>query len=256
MNMKSLLLTTAFFALAGPALAQQAPMPGQPAPAPAPGQGQRQSPFERMDTNNDGVLTRDEVRAARTVAFTRLDINGDGFLVREEMAAARGMMRQAGGPNGMAEGGRPRGDHGGGGNMLERADTNNDGNISRAEFDAAGRAAESLKEQSRGQRRTAMFARFDTNSDGVISAAEIAAMRAARPERGGPQAGMPAAGGRGGLGPDTNNDQKVSLAEWLARPDPLFDRGDANKDGRVTREEAAAIVRQGRGQNGRLSRPW
>ena len=56
--------------------------------------------------------------------------------------------------------------------------------------------------------------------------------------------------------PDTNNDQRVSLAEWLARPDPLFERGDANNDGRVTREEAAATMRQGRVTIGSSKRPW
>ena len=61
--------------------------------------------------------------------------------------------------------------------------------------------------------------------------------------------------GKNRLNLDTNNDQRVSLGEWLARPNPLFERGDANKDGRVTREEAAAIVRQGRGEGGRNQRP-
>ena len=56
--------------------------------------------------------------------------------------------------------------------------------------------------------------------------------------------------------PDTNNDQKVSLAEWLARPDPLFERGDTNNDGRITREEAAAFMRQAREQRPNTRRPW
>jgi Ca2+-binding EF-hand superfamily protein len=243
MTVKSLLLTTALFALAGPAFAQQTPMPGQPMPPPQ--QGQRQGPFERLDTNNDGVITRDEVRALRTATFSRFDTNRDGFLAQDEMAAGMAAMRQAGRPEEGRPEGRPEGGHGGGPHLAS-ADTNRDGAVSRAEFDAAIAANQARRNADAQGNRDRLFMALDTNRDGTLSSAEIAAA----PARGNAQRG----GGRPNL--DTNNDQKVSLAEWLARPEPLFDRGDTNNDGRVTREEAAALVRQGRGGDGRPNRPW
>jgi Ca2+-binding EF-hand superfamily protein len=258
MTLKSLLITTALLALAGPAFAQQAPMPGQPGAAAAP-QGQRQGPFERMDANRDGVLTRDEVRVARTVTFTRLDANRDGFLVREEMPSPP--MGGAAGRGGRMPGGDGQGANrpAHGGELLRRADTNNDGNVTRAEYDAAWAAANAAKAGVASDRKARAFARLDANSDGTITRAEADAARAQtqfRPPEGPDGMGAQPQGVQGGARPsaDTNNDQKISLAEWLARPDPLFDRGDANNDGRVTRDEAAAFVRQGRG--GRPSRPW
>jgi Ca2+-binding EF-hand superfamily protein len=260
MTIKSLLITTAFFALAGPAFAQQTPMPGQPMPPPQ--QGGRPGPFERLDTNNDGVITREEIRILRTATFTRLDTNRDGFLAQDEMAAGMAAMRrgsgeEAGRPQAGTEGGPdsgPRGGHRGGPNLAS-ADTNRDGAVSRAEFDAAISANQARRNAEAGANRDRLFAALDANRDGSLSSAEMAAAPARhKGNRGGGMGPMRDGGGRPNL--DTNNDQKVSLAEWLARPEPLFDRGDANNDGRVTREEAAALVRQGRGGDGRPSRPW
>jgi Ca2+-binding EF-hand superfamily protein len=244
MSMKTLLMVTAFFAITSPAFAQQ----GQ-----APAQGQRPSPFERADANNDSVITLEEVRAARTAAFTRLDVNRDGFLVREEMPPPPNG-RRGGGPDDMQ--GVPSGDrkmghrmgHQGGGEMLGRADTNGDGNVTKAEFDAAVASAQQSSASAKQGRRDAMFNRLDTNRDGTITRAEADAIRPqmqGRPHNAGQRPN-----------PDTNNDQKVSLLEWLARPDPLFERGDTNKDGRVTREEAAAFMRDMRSEGGRRQRPW
>lgn len=50
------------------------------------------------------------------------------------------------------------------GHMLKKMDANNDGNISRAEFDTATQAH---------------FARMDQNNDGVITAAELQSVREA-----------------------------------------------------------------------------
>jgi Ca2+-binding EF-hand superfamily protein len=252
MSPKTIAFSSLMFALAGPAFAQTmpAPTPGQVPPA----QGQRPSPFERLDTNRDGVITREEVRAVRTESFTRLDTNRDGFLVRDEMMAA-----------GVREGGRRESDRmqerrlgGGGGQGLAMADANQDGTITRAEFDAALNARQAQQNAQQGANRDRMFAALDTDRNGSLSAAEVAAAPSRGKAKKGPMEERPMGQGRGGMmqSPDTNNDQKISLAEWLARPDPLFDRGDANNDGRLTREEAAAVVREGRGPGGRPSRPW
>jgi len=106
--------------------------------------------------------------------------------------------------------------------MLTRADANNDGNISRDEFLA---------------RPTEMFERLDADNDGVISASE----RPQRPERG-ERGERPQR-----VNPDANGDGQLSQAEFTAMGAGLFDRFDANDDGRVTREEmAAAHPRRGR----------
>lgn len=252
----TLLIATFLCALTSPALAQQAPTQQAPTQQqmPAGQQGQRQSPFERADANSDGVITRDEVRTARTEAFNRLDANRDSFLVREEMRQRHMEPRQ----NGISDGGH-RMKKKSGAYLLGRADANNDGSITRAEFVAASNALQQANASAMTAQREQIFARLDTNRDGTITRAEMDAGRD-QVREGRPAQGQNGAGPMGQAtrpnNPDTNNDQKVSLAEWLARPDPLFDRGDANNDGRVTREEAAAIVRQGRSNVRSAKRPW
>jgi hypothetical protein len=87
-----------------------------------------------------------------------------------------------------------------------------------------------------------MFARLDANSDGVISAAE----RPQRPERG----ERPGRGERGErANPDANNDGQLSQAEFVAAGAGMFQRLDANADGRVTREEATAAHPHRRGRD-------
>ena len=73
------------------------------------------------DSNNDGVLTRQEFDAARLAQFRQLDADNNGQLTREEMRAER---RAHGGRRGPGMG---RGDH------LARVDANNDGAITRDE---------------------------------------------------------------------------------------------------------------------------
>ena len=105
--------------------------------------------------------------------------------------------------------------------MVEKLDTNGDGNITKAEVDAhkAGR-----------------FAEADANGDGSVTAAELSAFaeaeRAERRER--RQAEM-------FKRLDTDGNGSVSEAEFLARPDRMFERADANGDGVVTAEEREAV---------------
>jgi hypothetical protein len=80
---------------AAPAGADTAP----PAAPPAAG-AMRSRMFERLDTNHDGMVSRDEYRAQVAERFDRLDTNHDGFLDQAEMTAgrdrARGMMQRGG----------------------------------------------------------------------------------------------------------------------------------------------------------------
>ena len=169
----------------------------------------------RSDSNSDGVLTRAEFDAGRVAQFTRLDADNNGQLTREEMRAEhgerggehRGRRGHRGGPGG----------HGG----FEGADANNDGNITRDEFLARPiamferldanhngvieaserpqrpeRGAESGERRQRADRPNPdtddnghfsraeftamgahMFARLDANSDGRVTQEEAQAAR-------------------------------------------------------------------------------
>lgn len=201
--MRKILLAAAGFAVlaggAGLAIAQNNAAPGEDRPA-------RHDIFQ-ADSNNDGVLTRQEFDAGRNAMFARQDVNNDGQLTRDEM--------HRGGHGGRHHGGRDGGMH-----SMRSADANNDGNITRDEFLA---------------RPLEHFNRMDTNHDGVIQASE-------RPQRGDHDANDGHGGRRGGDRPrmDSNDDHQISRAEFAAMSTSMFDRMDANHDGRVTRAEADA----------------
>lgn len=108
--------------------------------------------FERMDVNDDGQLDKADREAHRAKRFSMLDTDGNGSISKEEFAA----MHEMRGKHGDREHGK-RGHRGGMHMMAKMADTDNDGVITRAEFDA-GVAAH--------------FAKVDTDGDGTITDAE------------------------------------------------------------------------------------
>ncbi|MGW8190405.1 EF-hand domain-containing protein [Sphingomonas hankookensis] len=114
----------------------------------------------------DGVLTREEALARADRRFDALDTDRDGTI----SAAERAAMPQR--PRGTVDGttpmpGRPMGDR-----MLERADADKNGVVTREEFRAvAGRA----------------FDRQDANHDGRVDAAERKQWRDQRMARRGGQ---------------------------------------------------------------------
>ncbi|WP_157216658.1 EF-hand domain-containing protein [Flavisphingomonas formosensis] len=124
---------------------------------------------------------------------------------------------------------------------FAEADTDKDGVITRAEWDAA-RAAK------RAERKDKAFDRIDANKDGSISRSE---WDGPRPDRG-PPPGADAGGGHHHHGMemamggemfdrlDADHDGKVTLAEFEAKPLEMFDRADTNHDGTVTPEERKA----------------
>jgi len=119
------------------------------------GMGERM--MARVDTNGDGMISKAENRAMVEARFARMDADKDGM-------AEAGEGRKGWGKRGEGRGGKAKGMRGGrgGGAGMMMADTNKDGAISKAEFDAQS-----------AQR----FAKLDTNSDGKIDATEMQAQR-------------------------------------------------------------------------------
>lgn len=129
-------------------------------------------------------------------------------------------------------------------------DANKDGFIVAAE-------ADEMRAKHLAEMRDAHFAAMDSNKDGSISRAEFDAghqgakadgegehgkMRGGHHGRGGKWGGERGGmmGGRMFERADANADGKVSLAEALTKPLARFDAADANKDGTLTPEERKA----------------
>lgn len=183
MKKTTLAMSAAVLAMAGTAVYAAAPA--------APGKGadmtraqvvaQAGEMWAKMDVNSDGVINQADREARRAQMFDRMDTNKDGAISREEFNAAHPadgsghdrMQGQAMGREGMkghGQMGEGRMDHGrmGGGpqmgnKMLQMADANKDGSVTRAEFDA--NLARHLDQ-------------VDANKDGTITAAERRAANA------------------------------------------------------------------------------
>ncbi|WP_380874529.1 hypothetical protein ACFB49_48540 [Sphingomonas sp. DBB INV C78] len=101
---------------------------------------------------------------------------------------------------------------------FDGADSNKDGQISRAEYLAA---------------RDSRFAQMDKDHNGVIERADFP--RADRwPQLSDRLNAMIAEA-------DADKDNKVTRAELAKAPAPIFDKADANHDGSVSKAELAAL---------------
>ncbi|MEO0369878.1 MAG: EF-hand domain-containing protein [Pseudomonadota bacterium] len=109
--------------------------------------------FEEVDTNADGLMTREELLAHREARFATADTDGNGALTRAELEAR-------------AEGAQSERRAKFLDRMFERRDANSDGELS-------------LEEMASGK-TDKMFERADADGDGLISKAEFDAARAAR----------------------------------------------------------------------------
>jgi len=103
--------------------------------------------------------------------------------------------------------------------MLAKADTNNDGVITRAEFTEA---------------RAKLFKRMDRNGDGYLS------------EDDAPRFSLRGKNGKDRIAQailltDKDGDGKVSYDEFVNGPSILFDRADTNHDGKIDAVELAAF---------------
>jgi Ca2+-binding EF-hand superfamily protein len=137
-HMKTTILagTLAFFLTAGTVAAVAAPgVPG-----------------DRFDPNGDGKVTVTELQQKSAERFKRMDANSDGTISKAEIDAAHAQRAER-----RAHRGGP-----GGGDRLARLDSDGNGVISLAEFNAG---------------TTHMMQRLDTDKDGEISRDEFASAR-------------------------------------------------------------------------------
>lgn len=117
--------------------------------------------FKRLDTNHDGVLTRDELqsRGAQRIArsFDKLDRDKDGMVTQEEMKEARTTRMAA-----MKEHAEER---------FKSADKNGDGTLSKDETTTSM------------PRLAQRFDTLDQNKDGQLSPDELRAAGKGRHDR-------------------------------------------------------------------------
>ena len=92
----------------------------------------------RVDADHDGKISKAEFDAESATMFKRMDKNSDGKIASDEMP-------------------KPRGDRFAG-RLFDRADTDHDGKVTKAEFTAAG---------------DQMFQKLDKNGDGAIEKSEM-----------------------------------------------------------------------------------
>ncbi|WP_299830764.1 EF-hand domain-containing protein [uncultured Roseobacter sp.] len=107
--------------------------------------------FETLDSNSDGQITKEEMQARGAARMASADTDGDGFLTKEELEAAGAERARAFASR-----------------MIERLDANADGKLS----------AEEMQKPDRAERAERRFDRVDTDGNGTISEAEFDAARA------------------------------------------------------------------------------
>lgn len=115
--------------------------------------------FEEMDANGDGKVTKEEVAAFHAAKLATLDTDKDGNLSEAELIAGQQQRKAERDTQRETERGAKMANR-----MLEKRDANKDGVLSLEEM-AAG--------PDRGDK---MFDRADTDGDGAISKAEADVM--------------------------------------------------------------------------------
>jgi Ca2+-binding EF-hand superfamily protein len=156
------------------------------------------------DTNGDGVVTRDEARAAAVRLFERFDRDGDGVVTRAEAAAP---------PSAPS---RQRFEA-----RFAELDRDRDGALSRWESRLAPRR----------------FARLDRDADDRLSRAELwRGVQRARSRSRASDAGAPLIRKR-----DLDADGRVTRAELERVAERRFGRRDHDADGRLTPSDSEQL---------------
>jgi hypothetical protein len=132
---------------------------------------------------------------------------------------------------------------------FDKFDTNKDGTVTKAEFDASKSAMKAQWQAKGAERHGERFAALDADKDGQLSRAEWDAKGAGpagKARRDGDHPGrgktrmINADGQRWFDKLDANKDGKVTLAEATTARLAMFDKVDANKDGTISPEEHKA----------------
>lgn len=132
-------------------------------------------------------------------------------------------------------------------------DTNRDGFLTKAEMDAGKTARHDRMAERKASRGDARFDRLDTNHDGAVTRQEFDAAHQATGDHGhdgGHRMGMMMHAGMGGHMfemADANKDGRVSLQEATNAALTYFDRADANHDGTLGPDEMRAAHQAMRG---------
>lgn len=241
MIQKLLVCSTIAALAATPAIAQQAPPPGvaQGTTAAPPAMTPHSPPVirtQRVEIHEmgDRVMTRDDVVKHVREMFERLDTNHDGFITKDEVEAFHRKIASAQDKGTemrkhLSEHHMPMRDRGA---MFDRLDTNHDGVISREEFMAG---------QPSAREERVIFMMRDAhakNGTGQPEPHELPMHGAAM--------GMGFAGRLFEIA-DANHDGRVSLKEAEDAALARFDRMDLNHDGKVTpeeRQQARALMKE------------
>ena len=156
--------------------------------------------FQGMDTNRDGIITRDEWRGSPR-SFTVHDWNGDGRLSGNEVRIGAAPSRAGAPPEDFNDWSQAR---------FTWLDTNRDNRVTRTEW--------------KYDRED--FYRVDRNGDGIVTWREFQ-IGTEDDDRGDRFADL-----------DMNNDNRIERTEWHASQ-ATFTWLDRNRDGVLTRAEAA-----------------
>lgn len=188
--------------------------------------------FERLDADDSGGVTKSELQAAALKRFDAMDADGDGKISRAEVSAIADKHEAR--REGLAE---KRADK-----VLDRADFDKNGSLSKTEYETAlAAASQTIRD------RAPAFAKADADGDGKVTRAEIEKLSALR------DADHARDRDRGAriLGrfdkADADDDGVVTKAEFLdsafaERLDRLMARADADKNGSISRSEATSMV--------------